>query len=253
MVSRSTMVVRNGNPFVALQNVSINDVAPDHASNTKWLQMNGGGGEAIEAWTGITNGTAIPIGKVVVYDGEFYGCWVAHSKAATPTPNANDAQWRLLSTYLGGWRSGAFPKGSIVERAGHFWVANKNVASGQGSPTAANQTNWVQIDNDPTLELLAPSITRTYADLTLPSNYTDYEDLYLGLQGSGDGEEAFLVIPTALLALSSTSGDGTTWGSVDAGDTATSSSFYTFRFNSSTRIIKRVSSDLLRVLYAKLR
>ena len=35
-----TMVERSGNPYVALQNVTINDVAPDHASNTKWLRMN---------------------------------------------------------------------------------------------------------------------------------------------------------------------------------------------------------------------
>ena len=101
-----------------------------------------------QAWTDITVGTTIPIGKVVHYDGEFYGCYAAHDKAATPTPNANDAQWRLLSTYLGGWRSGAFPKGSIVERGGHFWIAVTDVARGRPSPTGAGQTDWKRIDND---------------------------------------------------------------------------------------------------------
>ena len=132
-------------------------------------------GGNVEDWSDIPLNTSIAVGRLVEYENGFYACWTAHTKTATTPPNA-EHQWRFLSNYIGGWRSGNYQAGTLTWRNGNLYVSNAAIGRSDPSPTGSTNTKWVQLTNvDPPVRYAeltinsAVALSQTYASLTFAS------------------------------------------------------------------------------------
>ena len=103
-------------------------------------------GGNIENWDDITLNTQIGAGTMVQDDNLFYISWTAHRKGSLP-PARDSGNWRLITTYIGGWRSGTYPAGVLTFRGGNFYVSIRDIVPGNPSPTGSSgSTYWQQLD-----------------------------------------------------------------------------------------------------------
>ena len=182
-----------------------------------------------EDWDDIPLNTSIAKGKLVTDDNLFFISWVAHRKGATK-PASDTANWRLISNYIGGWRSGRYPEGVLVFRGGNFWVSIRNIVPGDPSPTGTNGENyWVQLDvqTEPAryIELAISSgislpnrIAAAGVALTYPAALLDSNENtgFLARNANGNqitlGPGIYKLELTALITQGSNFGSRSTWG-----------------------------------------
>ena len=123
--------------------VEVVDFATQAELNAAIAGITGGN---VENWDDIPINTQVGIGRLVVDDGLYYGSWTAHQKGSTK-PGVDTANWRLISNYIGSWRSGNYPVGTLTFRGGGFWVSSRAIVRGNPSPTGTNGgAYWTQLD-----------------------------------------------------------------------------------------------------------
>ena len=140
-VARIKEAARNGVALLAGAAFlgAVSGVAPtaaDHLTRRDFVEA-----LAPEVWAEITAGDTIPVKKVVVHGGLYFGCITEHIKGATG-PDGDAANWVLLSNYGGAWTDKWWPRGTFLSHAGYAYVATAVVRAGSPQPNAANNVLW---------------------------------------------------------------------------------------------------------------
>ena len=153
----------------------------------------------VEDWDDIAVNTQIGVGTMVEDTDLFYICWTAHRKSTT-RPSAAEHQWRLITNYLGGWRSGTYPAGVLAFRSGSFYVSTRAITTSSPSPTGSNGSDyWAKLDvqAEPpryakfgiNTGLTIPANNATPLTLTIPSSLINSNEAtgHITRPSSGDG------------------------------------------------------------------